>query len=154
MTTAVILQVKMLVIFAFKHFLGMFAFMAGHCGAGSVFFNCFLFYLTLKLLHQICSSRWLRSEELQCHSCISAMRVMSWLSWEVTSQDDLVQTICSCQGHLWEDNVLLGSEYHRWKLHSLSGQPVSVFYHPHSKSTSLCSDGIFHVSVSAHCLLS
>lgn len=78
-----------------------------------------------------------------------------------TPGDQVIQPLCSDQGlleQLAEEHVQSDSEHLQgWKLHNLSGKPVPVFDHPHSKKTHphifICLSGISCVSVCAHYLL-
>ena len=138
----------MLVIAALKLFLGIFAFMAGYDVPGSVFFN----FLLSKICWNCCN-KFLTAVDLAmkigstgpfhslCHEDHGMAKVGSGIPrW--SSPMHLLK-----QGRLWEDSVQLGFEFiHGWRLHNLSGKPVSVFDHPLSWSVLLCSDGIFHVS--------
>ena len=63
--------------------------------------------------------------------------IADWLRLEGTSEGDLVQHPWLEQGHLEQfaqDHVQKAFEYLQgWRLHNLSGQPMLVLGHPHSK---------------------
>lgn len=145
----------MLVIPALKLFLGVFAFMAGHYVPGSVFFNFLLFKIYWNCRIKFLAAVDFAVKNGSTFSFLSLCREdhgMAEVGSDISrwsSPNHLLK-----QGQLWEDSVRLDFEFmHGWRLHNLSRQRVSVFDHPQSKSVFLCSDGILHVLLSAHCLL-
>ena len=66
-------------------------------------------------------------------------QILECFGLERTFRGHLAQPPCSEQGHIPLDQVAQSPIqpdlecFQAWGLHYLSGQPIPVFYHPHSK---------------------
>lgn len=131
----------------------MFGFVTDHCGLAVFSLTAISFKI-----HWNCCIKFVSPVGFSVKNCGAIPVSLPWESFRAGLGNDI--SGWSSLDYLLQPGPPVRGQCPVWlwisqmEIHNLSGQPDWVFYHPHSKNASFCSDGIFHGSVSAHCLLS